>query len=56
MIDTTLLSGIYGAEKPDDPNGKPEDRLGIKEPMVVLPNTSTLIPMIESIRKPCGNG
>jgi len=26
MIDTTLLSGIYGAEKPDDPNGKPEDR------------------------------
>ena len=28
MIDTTLLSGIYGAEKPNDPNGKPEDRLG----------------------------
>ena len=26
MIDTTLLSGIYGAEKPDDPYGKPEDR------------------------------
>ena len=26
MIDTTLLSGIYGAEKPDDPNGKPENR------------------------------
>ena len=26
MIDTTLLSGIYGAEKPKDPNRKPEDR------------------------------
>ena len=26
MIDTTLLSGIYGAEKPNDP--KPEDRFG----------------------------
>ena len=56
MIDTTLLSGIYGAEKPDDPNGKPEDRLGIKEPMVVFRNTSPWILTIESIRKPCGNG
>ena len=28
MIDTILLSGVYGAEKPNDHNGKPEDRFG----------------------------
>ena len=62
MIDTTLLSGIYGAEKPDDPNGKPEYRLGIDCLTTRLYHihyetwSDTLIPMEENILRPCGNG